>query len=146
MTAIALDPHVEAVLALVRTATRPDAALIPCGDGVAPRSATQALDPPYNVLYLRPGGWTAGSLGTTTTDLYLRFQVTSVGSTAREARGIADRTALVVEGATVTVTGRGLVAVGRPAGAAPIANASRDPQVPNLFYVPVEYRLWTVPA
>ena len=126
-TDILIDPHAQAILTLARTATMPNGALIRVGDGVAPKSPDGTVSAPYAVLHIRPGGWVAGSLGRTNTDLLLRFQLTAVGNSPREARGVADRLALTLD-------------------ASPIANANPDPQVPNLFYVPVEYRLWTVPA
>lgn len=145
-TDILIDPHAQAILTLARTATMPNGALIRVGDGVAPKSADGTIGAPYAVLHIRPGGWVAGSLGRTNTDLLLRFQMTAVGNSPREARGVADRLALTLEGATVAVAGRSTVRIGRPPDASPIANASPDPQVKDLFYVPVEYRLWTVPA
>lgn len=146
MSFIEVDPHAEAILEVLRTATMPNGDPVPIGDGVAPKSGTPGtVVAPCAVLHLRPGGWTSGSLGKTQSDMYLRFQVTCVGKTAREARVVADCVGAYIEGATTTIDGRETVKIGRPPGAGPILNPERDDDVrPPLFYVPVEYRLWTV--
>lgn len=150
MTYIEIDPHVEAILEVLRTATMPDGALVKIGDGVAP--LRQANDPnsivaPCAVLHMRAGGTVSGSLGVINTDAIFRFQVTAVGKTAREARVVADCVGAYIEGATITVEDRETVRIGRPPGSGPLMQPQRDDDVtPPLFYVPVEYRLWTVPA
>jgi hypothetical protein len=147
VTFIEIDPHAEAILEVLRTATMPDGALVKIGDGIAPKSTDGKIVAPCAILHLRGGGSVTGSIGAVNTDAILRFQITSVGKTAREARVVADCVGAYVEGATVTVEGRETVRIGRPPGSGPIQQPQRDDDVtPPLFYVPVEYRLWTVPA
>jgi hypothetical protein len=143
---ILIDPHAQAILTVMDAATMPDGAPIRIGDAVAPRSTDGKVVAPCAVLHIRPGGRVSGSLGCVNTDLLLRFSVVSVGKTAREARGVADRMNLALEGATAVVDDREVVRIGRPPDSSPIGSAQAEPQVPALFYVPVDYRLWTVPA
>lgn len=145
MTFIEVDPHAQAILGLLATATMPDGAPVRVGDGVAPKATDETILAPCAVLHMRPGGWVDGSIGRPVSDALFRFQVTAVGRTAREARALTDRVGLVLEGATATIEGREVVKIGRPPGSGPILNPERDEDVtPPLFYVPVEYRLWTV--
>lgn len=150
MTFIEVDPHAQAILAVLETAVMPDGAPVRVGDGVAPLRAQNdpnSVVAPCAVLHMRAGGSVTGSIGCINTDAIFRFQVTCVGRTAREARVLADTIGAYIEGAEVTVDGRETVRIGRPPGSGPILTPERDDDiVPPLFYVPVEYRLWTVPG
>jgi hypothetical protein len=147
VTFIEIDPHAEAILEVLRTATMPDGALVKIGDAVAPKSTDGKIVAPCAILHMRAGGTVSGSLGQINTDAIFRFQITSVGKTAREARVVADCVGAYIEGATLAVDGREVVRIGRPPGSGPIGTPERDDDItPPLFYVPVEYRLWTVPA
>lgn len=147
MTFIEVDPHAEAILEVLRTATMPDGAPVKVGDGIAPKSTDGKVVAPCAILHMRPGGFVSGSVGRTNTDAMFRFKVTCVGKTAREARVVADCVGAYIEGAVVTVDGREVVRIGRPPDVGPILNPERDDDVtPPLFYVPVDYRLWTVPS
>lgn len=144
---ITINPHASAVLALAASATMPDGAPIPIGDSVAPKSPDGRIVAPCAVFHLRPGGRLSGSIGQPNTDVLIRFQFTAIGTTAIEARGVADFITEAIDGQDVEVDGREVVRIGRPYGASPNLTPERDDDVtPPLFYVPVEFLIWTVPA
>lgn len=127
-------PHRNAVLAALQ------ASGVAVGEGGAP--ATVPESQMYAALYMDPGWSRTASLADQRTTFQGLFQVTCVGPTAEKALWVADtvRTALY---APLTVDGR---AAWRPEelGGPPV---QRDDDVtPPLYFVPVQYRLMSIPT
>lgn len=141
MTQPALLPHAAAII--TRLDNWPALASVTVGDHVAPKSGTPAtIVAPAVVFYLRPGGQQSGTLGEKNTDAWLPFQLTCIGLTATQAMLVADWSHQALVSSLLSVDDRFVCrAERRSFGSA----AQRDNAVtPPLFYVPVEYRLWTI--
>lgn len=144
MTQPALLPHATAILDRLEGLTLPNGNLVGVGDHKAPKSADANVEAPCVVLYLRPGGMQSGDLNQTETDAWLPFQLTSVGHTAAQAMLVADRAHTRLTATPLTVSGRLIARLRRQTFG---SSASRDDDVtPPLFYVPVEYRAWSISA
>lgn len=136
------NPHAEAILAALGTVTVASQPL-KVGDAIAPKSASGSIVAPCAVLYLLPGGIVTGALCERVVDGELRFQVTCVGRMAVEARTVADKVTEKLS-AGLTVTGRSIPWVRQEYVG---SNVDRDTDVsPPLFYVPVQFRLWSISA
>ncbi|MFB7671678.1 hypothetical protein ACFC26_09695 [Kitasatospora purpeofusca] len=135
MSTPAVLPHVDAVRAALAAVPLPVyVGGAPAGPAPLPRA--------YTVLY--PAGGQAGpaSLADDRTVLDLLLQVTCVATTAEGALGTADRVRAALTG-PLAVDGR---ACWRPEelGSPPLL---RDDDVtPPLYYLPVQYRIRSVPA
>jgi hypothetical protein len=133
-------PHRNAIMAaLAPLADRPTGS-IAIGEGAAPDPVPDSRL--YAVLYVSPGRAAAASLAGERTDMALLFQVTSVGPSAERALWVADRVRevlavrLAVDGRTAWQT--------EELGGPPV---QRDDGVtPPLHYLPVQYRLMSIPA
>ena len=110
--------------------------------GGAPTSSGWTPPDKYAVLYPEPGEAVRESLADARTDFMAVFQVTCVGASMERALWVADkvRAALSVP---LTVTGR---ATWRPEdlGGPPVQRD--DDTNPPSFFVPVQYRLKSLPA
>lgn len=142
MTQPALLPHATAILDRMEGLTLPNGNPVVIGDHKAPKSAANVIVAPCVVFYLRPGGLQSGDLNQTETDGWLPFQLTSVGHTAAQAMQVADRAHTRLTASRLTVSDRLIARCRRQTFG---TRAERDEDVtPPLFYLPVEYRLWTI--
>lgn len=135
MTTPAVLPHVAAVQAAL------GAAGLTVYLGGAP-AGPAPLPKAYTVVYSSPGMVESASLADDRTTLDVLLQVTVVSTTPEGALGTADR-ARAALAAPLTVAGR---ATWRPEelGGPPLA---RDDDVtPPLWYLPVQYRLRSIPS
>lgn len=138
MTQPALLPHAKSILERLNTTD------LTVGDHKAPKAADQSIVAPCVVLYLRPGGLQSGDLGQPEDDAWLPFQLTCVGKMAAQAMWVADVAHTALTSSPLQVEGRSIARLRRTFFG---ANAQRDDDVtPPLFYVPVEYRLWSFTA
>lgn len=138
----ALLPHASAILERLDGLTLPNGNPVVIGDHVAPKAAENRVVAPCVVFYLRAGGSLSGDLNQTEMDGWLPFQLTSVGLTAAQAMSVSDRAHTRLTASRLTVAGRLIARCRRQTFG---TRAERDNDVtPPLFYVPVEYRLWTV--
>mgnify|MGYP000312407618 CR=1 FL=1 len=138
---IAQNPHALGIIAAL------EAEGLDVGDGIAPHDVTSTDDEawtPYVVLYMLPGGDVDGTAGSPDSDGDLRFQLTSVGRTAAEARHVNDRAAQAFRDNPVEVPGRSVQRV-RPLEATNAVRRDDDVQ-PPLFFVVARYGAWTFPA
>ncbi len=134
MTAPTVLPHIVALQAAI------EAAPLPVYLGGAPAAAP--LPASYVVLYPAGGAVSPASLADDRTTLDALVQITCVSSLPDGALGTADRVRAALAG-PLTVAGR---ATWRPEelGGPPLA---RDDDVtPPVYYVPVQYRLRSIPA
>jgi hypothetical protein len=106
----------------------------PAGPAPLPKS--------YVVLYSGPGSSSSDSLADDRTTLDVLLQVTCVATTPEGALGTADRTRAALSPA-LTVDGR---ATWRPEelGGPPLQRD--DDLTPPLYYLPVQYRIRSLPA
>lgn len=138
MTQPDLLPHAEAII------DRLESADLVVGDHVAPKSPNGQIVAPCVVLYLLPGGQQSGNLGQVDVDAWLPFQLTCVGRMAAQAMNTADIAHQALTGTPLEITDRHIASIRRNGFG---ARAERDDDVtPPLFYVPVQYRLWTLNA
>lgn len=141
MTTVPLAlPHRNALLAALQPlAVRPTGP-IAIGEGGAPAPAPKSGL--YAVLYVGQGRRSPGSLADDRTTLSLPFQVTSVGPTAEQALWVADRVAEALA-PVLAVDGRATWRV-EEQGGPPV---QRDDGVtPPVYYLPVQYRLQSIPS
>lgn len=132
----ALLPHAKAILERLNTTD------LVVGDHKAPKSPDGAVVAPCVVLYLRPGGQQSGALDQPEQDAWLPFQLTCVGKMAAQAMWVADVAHTALTSSPLAVTGRSVARLRRTVFG---SSAQRDDDTsPPLFYVPVEYRLWTL--
>jgi hypothetical protein len=135
VTTPAVLPHVEAVQTVL------EAAGLTVYQGGAPAGGQQ-LPPTYVGLYPDPGTVEAASAADDRTVLDVMVQLTCVGSTPQGAVGTADRAAAALSPPLV-VDGR---ACWRPErlGGPPLQRD--DDLTPPSWYLPVQYRLRSLPA
>lgn len=139
---IAQNPHITAVVELLETATFAGAPLR-VGDGVAPKSTDRKIVAPSVIVFGRPGGSLISSVGCLDTDGVMRFQTTSVGRSAAEAREVDDKARATLTASALTVEDRACTI--RPNDSS--SSTERDDDViPSLFYVVSMYRLLTFSA
>lgn len=137
-----LLPHATAILERVDGITLPGGDPIVIGDHKAPKSGTGSVVAPCSVFYLRPGGQQSGDLNQTEVDAWLPFQFTNVGHTAAQAMMVADIVHEALTASPLTIDGRLVARLRRTFFG---STAQRDDDVtPPLFYVPSEYRAWTL--
>lgn len=135
MTTVAVSPHVAAVQTLLAA---PGA--LPAGvavyDGDVPATPSQT----YVVLYPDPGTVERSSLVAVSDRIAVIVQVTSVGSTPLQARGVLDAVRAALTDRTPTVSGRNCFPITEVPGAPPIAkdDQTRDPTInqPRFFFTP----------
>jgi hypothetical protein len=77
------------------------------GEGEAPKNTDGTIvDPPYAVLYLLAGGDMDGPISDSQADVVMRFQITAVGKSEKEALAVQDYCTKRMQKAYVTVSGR----------------------------------------
>ncbi|HEY5834981.1 hypothetical protein [Streptomyces sp.] len=141
MTAVPLAvPHRNAILAALAPLAARSTGPIAVSEGVAPDPVPE--NGLYAVLYVSPGSTSSASLADERTTLSLSFQVTSVGPTAEKALWVADRVREVLA-VPLAVDGRVAWRV-EEQGGPPV---QRDTDLtPPVYYLPVQYRLQSIPA
>ncbi|MFJ2631060.1 hypothetical protein ACIO6U_03725 [Streptomyces sp. NPDC087422] len=133
-------PHYNAIRAALAPLADRATGPIAVGDGGAPDPIPE--NRLYVALYVSPGRATVASLADDRTGLVLAVQVTSVGPTPERALWVADRVREVLA-VRLTVAGRGTWRT-EEQGGPPV---QRDDGVtPPLYFVPVQYRLTSIPA
>ncbi|MET8404530.1 hypothetical protein [Streptomyces sp900116325] len=136
MTTPTVLPHVDAVQAALT------AGGLTVYLGGTPTSTGWTPPDKFAVLYPDPGQAGRASLADERTDLTVMFQVTCVGASMERALWVADRVREALSG-QLTVAGR---AAWRPEdqGGPPV---QRDDDVtPPLWFVPVQYRIQSIPS
>ncbi|MFD9603319.1 hypothetical protein [Streptomyces sp. NPDC059970] len=136
MTTPTVLPHVDAVQAALTGAG------LTVYLGGTPTNAGWTPPDKFAVLYPEPGQAGRASLADDRTDFAVMFQVTCVGGSAERALWVADRARQALTG-PLTVAGR---ASWRPEdqGGPPV---QRDDDVtPPLWFVPVQYRIQSIPS
>ncbi len=127
-----LRGHADAVKAALAGTGRP------VGDGTG-----KGLALPYSVLYEVAGGSLGGPVARPYDDADQMYQVTSVGSTAEQARWMADKVRAALLGSVWAVAGRSTMRVGLDV----TSGLLRDDDVqPPLYYCADRYRVTTTPA
>lgn len=141
MTAVPLAlPHRNALLAVLQPLAQRPTGPIAIGEGGAPNPAPASGL--YAVLYVGTGQTSPASLADDRTTLSVPFQVNSIGPTVEQALWVADRVREVLA-PPLTVTGRTAWRV-EEQGGPPV---QRDDGVtPPVYYLPVQYRLRSIPA
>jgi hypothetical protein len=129
-------PHVDAVQAALETAT------LTVYLGGAPTSPNWSPPDKYAVLYPEPGEVVRESLADIRADFTTTFQITCVGGSMERALWVADRVRAALS-APLVVAGR---ATWRPEelGGPPVQRD--DDTTPPSWFVPVQYRLMSIPA
>jgi hypothetical protein len=129
-------PHADAVQAALE-----DAGLTVYLGG-APTSAAWTPPDAYTVLYPEPGSAVRESLADARTDFVTTFQITCVGGSMERALWAADKARAALS-APLAVEGR---ATWRPEdlGGPPVQRD--DDTNPPSWFVPVQYRLMSIPA
>lgn len=110
--------------------------------GGAPTAAGWSPPDKYAVLHPEPGEAVRESLADVRSDFMATFQVTCVGASLERALWVADKTRAALS-VPLTVAGR---AVWRPEdlGGPPVQRD--DDTTPPSFFVPVQYRIKSIPA
>lgn len=110
--------------------------------GSAPTAAGWSPPDKYAVLHPEPGEAVRESLADVRSDFMATFQVTCVGASLERALWVADKTRAALS-VPLTVAGR---AVWRPEdlGGPPVQRD--DDTTPPSFFVPVQYRIKSIPA
>jgi hypothetical protein len=141
VTAVPLAlPHRNALLAALTLLSQRATGPIAIGEGGAPDPIPKSGL--YAVLYVGQGRRTSASLADDRTTLSVPFQVTSVGPTAERALWVADRVAEALA-LVLVVDGRATWRV-EEQGGPPV---QRDDGVtPPVWYLPVQYRLTSIPS
>jgi hypothetical protein len=136
MSTPAVLPHVDAVQAAL------EAADLMVYLGGAPTAPGWTPPDKFAVLYPEPGEAVRESLADTRTDFVTTFQITCVGGSMERALWVADRARAALS-APLAVEGR---ATWRPEelGGPPVQRD--DDTNPPSWFVPVQYRLMSIPA
>ena len=129
-------PHVDAVQAAL------EAADLTVFLGGTPTTAGWTPPDKYAVLYPEPGEAVRDSLADTRADFMTTFQVTCVGGSMERALWVADRVRQALSG-PLSVEGR---SAWRPEdlGGPPVQRD--DDTNPPSYFVPVQYRIKSLPA
>jgi len=129
-------PHVDAVQAAL------EAADLTVYLGGTPTTAGWVPPDKYAVLYPEPGEAVRDSLADTRADFMTTFQVTCVGGSMERALWVADRVRQALSG-PLSVEGR---SAWRPEdlGGPPVQRD--DDTNPPSYFVPVQYRIKSIPA
>jgi len=129
-------PHVDAVQAAL------EAADLTVFLGGTPTTAGWTPPDKYAVLYPEPGEAVRDSLADTRADFMTTFQVTCVGGSMERALWVADRVRQALSG-PLSVEGR---SAWRPEdlGGPPVQRD--DDTTPPAWFVPVQYRIKSLPA
>lgn len=139
MSEVEFRAHTEGVIAALEAEAQ-----FPVGDHKAPDGGGRQTDgsfDKYVVVYRIPGGSRGGNLDGAYGDAELIYQVTCVGSSARQAEWLADRVDEALLGG-VSVSGRRVRVIphDNPAG------AREDDVTPSIFSATPRYRLMTTPS
>jgi len=136
MPAPTVLPHVDAVQVAL------EAAGLTVYLGGAPTSPGWSPPDKYAVLYPEPGEAVRESLADVRGDFMTTFQITCVGGSMERALWVADKTRAALS-VPLTVAGR---ATWRPEelGGPPVQRD--DDTTPPSWFVPVQYRLMSIPA
>jgi hypothetical protein len=136
MSTPAVLPHVDAVQAALEGAS------LTVYLGGAPTSSGWVPPDVYVVLYPEPGSAVRESLADLRSDFTTVFQITCVGGSMERALWAADKARAALS-APLTVAGR---ATWRPEdlGGPPVQRD--DDTNPPSWFVPVQYRLMSIPA
>ena len=136
MVAPTVLPHVDAVQAALEDVD------LTVYLGGAPTAAGWSPPDVYVVLYPEPGAAVRESLADARTDFTTTFQITCVGGSMERALWAADKARAALS-APLTVVGR---ATWRPEdlGGPPVQRD--DDTTPPSWFVPVQYRLMSIPA
>jgi hypothetical protein len=110
--------------------------------GGAPTSSGWSPPDKYAVLYPEPGEAVRESLADLRSDFMTTFQITCVGASMERVLWVADKVRAALS-APLTVAGR---AAWRPEdlGGPPVQRD--DDTTPPSWFVPVQYRLMSIPA
>lgn len=110
--------------------------------GGAPTSSGWSPPDKYAVLYPEPGEAVRESLADVRNDFMTTFQITCVGASMERALWVADKARAALS-APLVVAGR---ATWRPEdlGGPPVQRD--DDTTPPTWFVPVQYRLMSIPA
>lgn len=139
MTDPQLLPHVAALIERLETTD------FPVGNhrNVLTGQAGHVVAPSV-VLYLRAGGEQSGPSCAPEEDAWFPFRLTCIGKTPDSAMVVADHCHVALKSSPLEVDGRSIARIKRQWFG---ASALRDDALnPPLYYVPVEYRLWTISA
>jgi hypothetical protein len=132
-----LLPHVDAVQAAL------EAVPLTVYVGGTPTSSGWVPPDKYCVLYPEPGMAVRESLADARTDFNSVMQITCVGGDAERALWVADRVRKALAATPLAVAGRACWPP-EDLGGPPVA---RDDDVtPPVWFVPVQYRICSVPA
>lgn len=135
---VALDPHVTAIVGVLA------AGGLTVGDGEGRKDSTGKVIAPQVIVYPIPGGFTDGSLAEPDGWADCRFQLTSVGRVAAEARRQLDLAWEALEASSLAVPGRRILRL-RPID--PMSRVERDHDItPAWFYATRVFGFHTFPA
>jgi len=139
-TNISTYNHYLAVLNNLQTITN-----FEVGDGERPKDVTGAfLDPPYAVLFLISGGDMEGPISDSQADITLRFQITAVGQSPKEAIVVQDYCAAKMHKSNLSISGRKVRNLTKVLAS---NGVRRDDDVPTpVFYCFQQWDLDTTPA
>ena len=146
-TVVNKSEHLTAILTHLQSSIT----AFPIGDGIRPvvESANPDLDdkhedPPYAILFLRPGGIQDGPISDSQADVRLAFQITEVGKTQTEALVVTDTCAQYMDPSLFTIPNRKIRDISKSVAS---DGAQRDDDVPTPVYYSFEvYDVDTVPA
>jgi hypothetical protein len=110
--------------------------------GGAPTSSGWSPPDKYAVLYPEPGEAVRESLADVRGDFMTTFQITCVGASMERALWVADKVRAALS-APLTVAGR---ATWRPEDLGGPSVQRDDDTTPPSWFVPVQYRLMSIPA
>lgn len=133
------DPHALGVIATL------EAAGLTVGDGVGKVDSGGELITPQVIVHMIPGGQIDGTAASPDAWADARFQLTAVGSIARQARWALDKASTALADNGVTVAGRVIQRV-RPVENQPWGKTERDQDVtPPVFYATRVYGMHSFP-
>jgi len=146
-TVVNRSEHVTAVIDHLRASI----SAFPIGDGYRPviESADPDLDakyedPPYAIVFLRPGGILDGPISDSEADTVFSIQITGVGNTQTEALTVSDICLKYMDKGSITIPNRKIRNISKSISS---DGAQRDDDVPTPVYYSFEiYDIDTVPA
>lgn len=132
---IDIDAHARPIVDVLETAG------LLVGDGVAPKGDRDKVIAPCVIVHMLPGGTFDGGPDDPESNSDIRFQITSVGLTASQARLTAKAAADALRAGPFTVAGRVIQRV-RPLGN-PGVERDDDLPSPPLFYAAQQWAAWS---